>query len=165
MTETVVQSLRSEPAPPFFALALRLRTIAMSSSNPTSRLEVETTSTKDIQTSSPLNSASLSLSTEAYNDAVVTAGVVETSPGKAGEGGPDPTDDANSDEQVEYPNRLRLALIVFGIAMAVFMVFFDMTVISTAIPSITNQFNSLNDIGWYGSAYMLTVSKETLVAR
>lgn len=25
-----------------------------------------------------------------------------------------------------------------------------------AVPQITNQFNSLNDVGWYGSASLLT---------
>ncbi|KAJ5152743.1 uncharacterized protein N7482_009221 [Penicillium canariense] len=32
----------------------------------------------------------------------------------------------------------------------------DRTIISTAIPYITDQFHSIDDIGWYGSAYMLT---------
>ena len=32
----------------------------------------------------------------------------------------------------------------------------DRTIISTAIPRITDQFHALNDVGWYGSAYMLT---------
>ena len=31
-------------------------------------------------------------------------------------------------------------------------------IIATAIPSITNGFHSIEDIGWYGSAYMLTVA-------
>ena len=29
-------------------------------------------------------------------------------------------------------------------------------IIATAIPKITDDFHSLNDIGWYGSAYLLT---------
>jgi MFS family permease len=32
----------------------------------------------------------------------------------------------------------------------------DRTIIATAISQISNEFHSLNDIGWYGSAYMLT---------
>lgn len=32
----------------------------------------------------------------------------------------------------------------------------DRLIISTAIPEITNEFNSVTDIGWYGSAYLLT---------
>ena len=30
------------------------------------------------------------------------------------------------------------------------------TILGTAIPKITIQFRSLNDVGWYGSAYLLT---------
>ncbi|KAJ5934559.1 hypothetical protein N7466_004106 [Penicillium verhagenii] len=30
------------------------------------------------------------------------------------------------------------------------------TIVTTAIPSITNEFDSLPDVGWYGSAYMMT---------
>lgn len=32
----------------------------------------------------------------------------------------------------------------------------DQTIIATAIPTITSQFQSIQDIGWYGSAYLLT---------
>lgn len=32
-----------------------------------------------------------------------------------------------------------------------------------AIPAITNRFNSLDDIGWYGSAYLLTLSATPLL--
>lgn len=33
----------------------------------------------------------------------------------------------------------------------------DQNIISTAIPRITDEFHSLHDIGWYGSAYLLTM--------
>ena len=32
----------------------------------------------------------------------------------------------------------------------------DQNIISTAIPRITDEFHSISDIGWYGSAYLLT---------
>ena len=32
----------------------------------------------------------------------------------------------------------------------------DRLIISTAIPQITDEFNSAGDIGWYGTAYLLT---------
>ena len=32
----------------------------------------------------------------------------------------------------------------------------DRLIIVTAIPQITNDFHSITDIGWYGSAYLLT---------
>ncbi|KAJ4337381.1 hypothetical protein N0V87_004704 [Didymella glomerata] len=40
--------------------------------------------------------------------------------------------------------------------VSIFLVALDRTILGPAIPSITNQFNSLADIGWYSSAYMLT---------
>ena len=33
----------------------------------------------------------------------------------------------------------------------------DKTILATAVPRITDDFNSLSSIGWYGSAYMLTL--------
>lgn len=36
-------------------------------------------------------------------------------------------------------------------------------IVVTAIPKITDEFKSLDDIGWYGSAYMLTASASQLV--
>lgn len=32
----------------------------------------------------------------------------------------------------------------------------DQTIITTAIPRITDKFQALDDVGWYGSAYLLT---------
>ena len=32
----------------------------------------------------------------------------------------------------------------------------DKLIVSTAIPQITNEFNSAGDIGWYGTAFLLT---------
>ncbi|OQO06168.1 hypothetical protein B0A48_08756 [Cryoendolithus antarcticus] len=34
----------------------------------------------------------------------------------------------------------------------------DMTIVATTIPSITSQFKTVEDVGWYGSAFLLTVS-------
>jgi MFS family permease len=34
----------------------------------------------------------------------------------------------------------------------------DNSIIATAIPKITDEFHSLQDVGWYGSAYLLTTA-------
>lgn len=39
----------------------------------------------------------------------------------------------------------------------------DNTIIATAIPKITDQFNSLDDVGWYGSCYLLTTCGVILI--
>jgi MFS family permease len=40
------------------------------------------------------------------------------------------------------------------------IVFTDMaeTIVATAIPRITDQFHNLDQIGWYGSAFFLTLA-------
>ncbi|CAD6921657.1 unnamed protein product [Tilletia controversa] len=56
----------------------------------------------------------------------------------------------------EYPTGVKFALICLACALFVFIVAIDQTIVSTAIPVVTNQFNSFSDVGWYGSAYLLT---------
>lgn len=57
-----------------------------------------------------------------------------------------------------YPGGLELTLIMIALCLSVFCVALDNTIISTAIPKITDQFHSLNDVGWYGSSYLLCES-------
>ncbi|OGM47489.1 aflT / aflT / transmembrane protein [Aspergillus bombycis] len=51
---------------------------------------------------------------------------------------------------------MKLYLIVISLLLAVFCVALDNTILSVAIPRITDEFHRLNDIGWYASAYLLT---------
>lgn len=60
-----------------------------------------------------------------------------------------------ADETI-YPQPLALALLTLGIGLAAFLVALDRTIVATAIPRITDEFNSPADVGWYGSAYLLT---------
>jgi hypothetical protein len=62
------------------------------------------------------------------------------------------------DEDIEYPHGLKLGVVLAALCLAVFLVALDQTIISTAIPRITDHFNSIQDIGWYGSAYLLTAT-------
>ncbi|KAF2092286.1 putative MFS multidrug transporter [Saccharata proteae CBS 121410] len=56
-----------------------------------------------------------------------------------------------------------LVPIISGLYLCMFLVALDRTIISTAIPIITNEFHSLGDVGWYGSAYLLTACSTQLV--
>ncbi|KAK4113293.1 MFS general substrate transporter [Canariomyces notabilis] len=58
--------------------------------------------------------------------------------------------------QPNEPNKATMALVLTSVLLAMFLVALDRTIISTAIPAITNEFNSFDDVGWYGSAYLLT---------
>lgn len=54
-----------------------------------------------------------------------------------------------------FPTGLALWSILGPVTIAYFLVFLDMCVVSTATPAITQRFNSLVDVGWYGGAYQL----------
>lgn len=64
--------------------------------------------------------------------------------------------DVNPSEQTEYLQGFRLLAIVISMMLAVFCVALDNTIIATAIPHMTDTFKTVDDIGWYGSAYLLT---------
>ncbi|KAJ9626359.1 hypothetical protein H2203_003991 [Taxawa tesnikishii (nom. ined.)] len=61
-------------------------------------------------------------------------------------------------ESSTYASGLKLLSIVTAVVLSVFLVALDMTIVATAIPRITDQFHSLDDAGWYGSAFFLTVA-------
>lgn len=57
----------------------------------------------------------------------------------------------------DYPGWLKLTFIVVALVLSIFLVALDMTIVATAIPRITDEFHSLNQVGWYGSAFFLTL--------
>ncbi|OCL13154.1 MFS general substrate transporter [Glonium stellatum] len=73
--------------------------------------------------------------------------------------------DAASDEEAEheYPTAWKLAMITIALCLSVFCMALDNTIIATAIPRITDHFKALNDVGWYGSAYLLTTCATQLI--
>ncbi|OCK76093.1 efflux pump [Lepidopterella palustris CBS 459.81] len=56
----------------------------------------------------------------------------------------------------EYITGMRLGAILASVTLVVFLVMLDMSIVVTAIPQITSDFHSLHDVGWYGSAYLLS---------
>ncbi|KAH8675576.1 major facilitator superfamily domain-containing protein [Xylariales sp. PMI_506] len=62
------------------------------------------------------------------------------------------------EDGVPYPAGLKLFLITLALCLSVFLVALDNSIIATAIPKITDEFHSLTDVGWYGSAYLLTTA-------
>ncbi|KAG6024832.1 hypothetical protein E4U41_001678 [Claviceps citrina] len=61
-------------------------------------------------------------------------------------------------EKNYQPRTLRFWLVLLSIFVSMFLVALDRTILATAVPRITDEFSSLGDIGWYGSAYMLSTS-------
>ena len=67
------------------------------------------------------------------------------------------TDDAA--DSVVYPTGFRMAAIVVALALGIFLVALDMTIVATAIPKITDTkgFEGLDLIAWYSSGFFLTL--------
>ncbi|KAM7222547.1 hypothetical protein V8F06_002041 [Rhypophila decipiens] len=63
---------------------------------------------------------------------------------------------SDAPEDSEYITGTPLYLLITGLMLSVFLISIDRTIISTAIPFITSEFESTPDIGWYGSSYLLT---------
>ncbi|KIV78950.1 hypothetical protein PV11_06548 [Exophiala sideris] len=72
---------------------------------------------------------------------------------------PPKEDEEYADAEKNFkPTSLKFWLIIIGMYISIFLVALDRIIIATAIPSITDEFHSIEDIGWYGSAYMLTAA-------
>ncbi|KAH7032387.1 major facilitator superfamily transporter [Macrophomina phaseolina] len=82
-----------------------------------------------------------------------------------------PQDDAKPQDVEAQPTPpppsfppLRVSIpILLTLQAGIFLIALDRTILSTAIPIITDEFDSLGDVGWYGSAYMLTTCATQLV--
>ena len=70
---------------------------------------------------------------------------------------PDATIVAREPEE-QYPSSWRLAVIIASLCFGTLLIALDNTILTVAIPRITTVFNSLNDVGWYGSAYLLSIT-------
>ncbi|KAF3767980.1 putative gliotoxin efflux pump [Cryphonectria parasitica EP155] len=66
----------------------------------------------------------------------------------------DSTDESTS----EYAQGWKLWLVYIATLLTMFLVPLDMTIVATAIPKITQEFHSLNEVGWYSSAFFLTLA-------
>ncbi|KAH8203467.1 hypothetical protein TruAng_002338 [Truncatella angustata] len=59
---------------------------------------------------------------------------------------------AHNDE-VEYPTGIKLWSAMISIFTVSMLHGLDLTIVAATVPSVTNQFKAIEDIGWYSSAY------------
>ncbi|PLB50987.1 MFS gliotoxin efflux transporter glia [Aspergillus steynii IBT 23096] len=64
--------------------------------------------------------------------------------------------DTGADVVDEYPHGIRLVLLAGASIMGVFLIALDQTIVGTAIPEITAEFDGLKDVSWYSAAYFMT---------
>ncbi|KAH8881157.1 MFS general substrate transporter [Thozetella sp. PMI_491] len=62
-----------------------------------------------------------------------------------------------SSSSSEYPEGLKLAMVVVALVLSMFLISPDLTIVATAVPRITDEFSTLLDVPWYGSAFFVTI--------
>jgi len=62
--------------------------------------------------------------------------------------GPKAVQPEDDEDNMDYPHGMKLWIILAALMLSVFLVALDQTIISTAIPKITDHFKSIQDIGW-----------------
>lgn len=62
---------------------------------------------------------------------------------------------SNQDSDMQYITGYKLAGLVIGMTVAIFLIYLDNSIISTATPIITADLHETADIGWYAGAYTL----------
>ncbi|KAI1652074.1 MFS general substrate transporter [Daldinia loculata] len=92
---------------------------------------------------------------------IKTGSVEDISIHKETDPGPEPGGRQASEENTIDPKNevkgIRLVPVFTAVCMLTFLVGLDLNMIATAIPIITDHFNSITDVGWYGSSFMLAL--------
>ena len=71
-----------------------------------------------------------------------------------------PALEAQAEERPQR-SKLKIALIMFSLGIAVLLVALDITIVTTALPTIAEHFNSASGYTWVGSAYLIANSAAT----
>ncbi|KAL6689755.1 MFS general substrate transporter [Trichoderma pleuroticola] len=72
------------------------------------------------------------------------------------------SENSPTEEDSKYPRGIPLFLNLLSIILATIMCGYDANCVTTIIPVVTDRFNSLNDVGWYGAAFLLASASSQL---
>ncbi|KAK4165644.1 putative multidrug efflux system protein [Cladorrhinum sp. PSN259] len=64
--------------------------------------------------------------------------------------------ETTASSSARYVTGIKLVTLMGAITVTVFLMLLDTTILATALPRITDEFNSLTDVTWYASIYQLT---------
>ncbi|OAG09464.1 MFS general substrate transporter [Paraphaeosphaeria sporulosa] len=69
------------------------------------------------------------------------------------------SDDLEKDDQdPEHLTSWRLGVVITSLCLGAVLYGLDMNIIGVAVPAITSEFHSLDDIAWYSAVYLLTIT-------
>jgi hypothetical protein len=67
-------------------------------------------------------------------------------------------EDSQGAHEDGYLHSWRLAVVITSLFFGQLLMALDVNIINVAIPEISTHFQALNDVAWYGSAYLLTIT-------
>ncbi|KAI1076235.1 MFS general substrate transporter [Whalleya microplaca] len=62
----------------------------------------------------------------------------------------------NEDAKPPQMSKWSFRLLIISVTISTLLIAFNGTVLGTAIPSITSEFGTVDDVGWYSSAYLIS---------
>ncbi|KAI6352078.1 hypothetical protein MCOR25_009567 [Pyricularia grisea] len=62
-----------------------------------------------------------------------------------------------------YPSKGKAVVVIAALNLSVLLLALDQTILAPALGTITSEFGTVKDIGWYGAAYLLTNCALTLL--
>ncbi|KAM0304172.1 hypothetical protein ACHAPM_002245 [Fusarium culmorum] len=65
---------------------------------------------------------------------------------------------SNEEENIAFPTGPKLWSTMVSMSIALFLSGLDITIVAVAVPSITDEFQTIADIGWYSAAYGMSLS-------
>ena len=65
---------------------------------------------------------------------------------------------------LQYPSGIKLVIIMASLMLGITLMALDTTIISVATPQISTHFHDLDAVGWYGAAYLMTLTATTPIA-
>ncbi len=84
-----------------------------------------------------------------------TASIVSVTPGQ-------PTEQLQveepTEEEIQYPTGAQLYLNAAAMMLVCFLHGLDLTIVAPTVPSLTNEFKTVADIGWYSAVYGIVLS-------
>lgn len=69
---------------------------------------------------------------------------------------PEKQEPTSTSSSPQWVTGIKLWIIMTGVTLVCLLMLLDVSILSTAIPKITTDFHSLQDVGWYGAAYQLS---------
>ncbi|KAF5658570.1 major facilitator superfamily transporter [Fusarium heterosporum] len=67
-------------------------------------------------------------------------------------------EEPQNEDSTVYPAGIKLWSTMVSMAIVCFLSGLDLTIVAVAVPSITDEFQTIADIGWYSAAYGMTLS-------